>query len=91
MFVTEETSQLARGWLKAEASKNMSLMFFTEDTSQALMFSLNVEQPVNKPSMFVTRETSHHSIAPYVASAAAGSTHVAVRRPPRAARWPRAA
>ena len=37
MVVTEETSQLLRGWSKEEARQNMPLMVVTEETSQPEM------------------------------------------------------
>ena len=46
MFLTEETSQSLRGWLKEEAKANMKDMSVTEETSQALRGWLKEEAPV---------------------------------------------
>ena len=36
MWVTEETSQESKGWLKEEAPQNISHMSVTDETSQVL-------------------------------------------------------
>ena len=61
--VTEETSQVSRGWLKEEASANRWDMSVTEETFQEEILPLKDEAPANIPDMLVTRERSGASVA----------------------------
>ena len=63
MVVTEETSQLSKGWLKAVAPWNIYPMLVTEDTFQLFSGWLNTLAPPNIYSMFVTEDTSHREMS----------------------------
>ena len=63
MSVTDETSQVLRGWLKEGELWNMLVMSVTDETSQAEMSPLKALASANMNDMSVTRLRSGVSVA----------------------------
>ena len=57
VVVTEDTFQLFKGWLKAEAKRNIKDIVVTEDTSQLPMGWLKAEAEENILFIVVTEDT----------------------------------
>ena len=66
MLVTEDTSQLSRGWLKEAALWNIPFMSVTLEVSQAEMLPLKRKAPRNILDMSDTPERSGESVALYI-------------------------